>query len=53
VNAKIQALDHDRGRAQQTMTGTPPFITLVRTSILSEQYRFIEFFVPGIIAMRS
>jgi ABC-2 type transport system permease protein len=35
----------------QKLTGTPPFITLVAASILSEKYRFIEFFVPGIIAM--
>ncbi len=51
VNAKIQALETIVAAMNQKMTGTPPFITLVATSILSEQYRFIEFFVPGIIAM--
>jgi len=51
VNTKIQALDTIVAAINQTATGTPPFITLEATSILSEQYRFIEFFVPGIIAM--
>ena len=51
VNTKIQVLDAIVATMNQKMTGTPPFITLVATSILSEQYRFIEFFVPGIIAM--
>jgi len=51
VNTKIQVLDAIVAALNQKMTGTPPFITLVATSILSEQYRFIEFFVPGIIAM--
>ena len=31
--------------------GQPPAIKLVAASILPERYRFIEFFVPGIIAM--
>ena len=51
VNVKIQALETIVAKMNQKMTGTPPFITLVATSILAEQYRFIEFFVPGIIAM--
>jgi ABC-2 type transport system permease protein len=51
VNTKIQVLDAIVSAINQKVTGTPPFITLVATSILSEQYRFIEFFVPGIIAM--
>jgi len=51
VNTKIQALETIVAALNQKMTGTPPFITLVATSILAEQYRFIEFFVPGIIAM--
>jgi len=33
------------------MSGKPPFIREVKTSILAKKYRFIEFFVPGIIAM--
>jgi len=51
VDTKIQALEMLVAAANQKMTGTPPFVTLVATSILSERYRFIEFFVPGIIAM--
>jgi len=51
VNTKIQALDTIVAAINQKITGTPPFITLVATSILAEKYRFIEFFVPGIIAM--
>nr|MDP9195046.1 ABC transporter permease [Acidobacteriota bacterium] len=43
VNTKIQVLDAIVAAMNQKMTGTPPFITLVATSILSEQYRFIEF----------
>jgi ABC-2 type transport system permease protein len=33
------------------MSGEPPFIKSVGRSILTRKYRFIEFFVPGIIAM--
>ena len=33
------------------MSGQPPFIRAAETSILTRKYRFIEFFVPGIIAM--
>ena len=33
------------------MSGKPPFIRSAETSILTKKYRFIEFFVPGIIAM--
>jgi ABC-2 type transport system permease protein len=33
------------------MSGQPPFIRAAETSILTKKYRFIEFFVPGIIAM--
>jgi ABC-2 type transport system permease protein len=33
------------------LTGIPPHFKLVAVSILEERYRFIEFFVPGIIAM--
>jgi len=51
VSTKIQALDAIVAAINQKMTGTPPFITLVPASILAERYRFIEFFVPGIIAM--
>ena len=35
----------------QGLSGQPPFIKAVETSIHAKKYRFIEFFVPGIIAM--
>ena len=51
VNTKIQLLDMLVAAANQKVTGTPPFLKLVPASILPQRYRFIEFFVPGIIAM--
>jgi ABC-2 type transport system permease protein len=51
VNTKIQLLDKLVAAANQKLTGTVPFMELVPASILPERYRFIEFFVPGIIAM--
>jgi ABC-2 type transport system permease protein len=51
VETKIQLLDTIVAAANQKATGSPPALTLVATSILSQRYRFIEFFVPGIIAM--
>jgi len=51
VTTKLQFLSAIVADANQKMSGTPPFITLAEQSILSQKYRFIEFFVPGIIAM--
>jgi len=51
VDTKIRLLDTIVAAANQKATGSPPAIKLVAQSILSERYRFIEFFVPGIIAM--
>jgi len=51
VNTKIQLLDGIVAAANQKATGSPPALKLVALSILPERYRFIEFFVPGIIAM--
>lgn len=51
VTTKLQFLDSIVAAANQRMSGSPPFMTLTRQSILDKQYRFIEFFVPGIIAM--
>ncbi|MCC7327870.1 MAG: ABC transporter permease [Burkholderiales bacterium] len=51
VETKIQLLHAIVAAANQKATGSPPAITLNAVSILSERYRFIEFFVPGIIAM--
>ncbi len=51
VATKLQYLDSFVAAANQRLSGTPPFITMTKRSILDKQYRFIEFFVPGIIAM--
>ena len=51
VDTKIRLLDGIVAAANQKATGRPPTIALIAASILPERYRFIEFFVPGIIAM--
>ena len=48
---KIQLLLAGLAMVNQGMSGQPPFIRAAETSILTKKYRFIEFFVPGIIAM--
>ena len=51
VDTKMQILNSVFAEINQQMSGKPPFITPAKVSILSENYRFIDFFVPGIIAM--
>jgi ABC-2 type transport system permease protein len=51
VSTKMQILNSVFAEINQRMSGKPPFITPAETSILSDKYRFIDFFVPGIIAM--
>lgn len=51
VDTKIQILDAVFAQINQTMTGMPEFMTPQKSSILDKDYRFIDFFVPGIIAM--
>jgi ABC-2 type transport system permease protein len=51
VDTKIRLLESIVAAVNQKATGRPPAIALEATSILSKRYRFIEFFVPGIIAM--
>jgi ABC-2 type transport system permease protein len=48
---KIQLLLAGLAVVNQGMSGQPPFIRATETSVLTKKYRFIEFFVPGIIAM--
>jgi ABC-2 type transport system permease protein len=48
---KMQALQLLFGVVNQRMSGSLPFIRSTETPILTKKYRFIEFFVPGIIAM--
>ncbi len=51
VSMKMQILNSVFAGINQKMSGKPPFIRSAETSILARKYRFIEFFVPGIIAM--
>ena len=51
VDTKMQILNAFFAETNQRLSGKPAFITPVETSILNRNYRFIDFFVPGIIAM--
>ena len=51
VSMKTQILNSVFAGINQKMSGTPPFIRPAETSMLAKKYRFIEFFVPGVIAM--
>jgi ABC-2 type transport system permease protein len=51
TSTKIQILRSGFAVVNQGMSGQPPFIRAMETSMLTKKYRFIEFFVPGIIAM--
>ena len=48
---EMQVLQSLVGVVNQELSGSLPFIRSTETSILTKKYRFIEFFVPGIIAM--
>jgi ABC-2 type transport system permease protein len=51
VPTKMQILNAVLAGINQEMAGIPPFIKSTQKSILIRKYRFIEFFIPGIIAM--
>lgn len=51
VNTKMLILKLVLDVINQEVSGKPPFITTAETSIFAKKYRFIEFFIPGIIAM--
>jgi ABC-2 type transport system permease protein len=51
VATKMEILNAVLAGINQEMSGTPPFIKSVQKSMLTKKYRFIEFFIPGIIAM--
>lgn len=51
LDTKLQYLNAMVVAANQQIYVKPPFITLEAKSILQQRYRFIDFFVPGIIAM--
>jgi len=48
---KMQILEMVFARINQKLTAKPPFIRTTKVSIHARKYRFIEFFIPGIIAM--
>jgi ABC-2 type transport system permease protein len=51
VTTKMEILNAVLAGINQGMSEVPPFIRSVERSILTKKYRFIEYFVPGIIAM--
>jgi ABC-2 type transport system permease protein len=51
VSTKMDILNGVLAGINQEMNGIPPFIKSSKKSILTRKYRFIEFFIPGIIAM--
>jgi ABC-2 type transport system permease protein len=51
VDTKMQILNSVFAEINQGLSGKPPFITPAKASILTRNYRFIDFFVPGVIAM--
>ena len=51
VATKIDILNGVLAGVNQELSGIPPFIKSVKKSILTRKYRFIEYFIPGIIAM--
>jgi len=51
VTTKMEILNSVLAGMNQEMSGKPPFIRSAEKSILTKKYRFIEFFIPGIIAM--
>jgi ABC-2 type transport system permease protein len=51
TSGKIELLQSAFAVVNQTMSGQPPFIRAAERSMLTRKFRFIDFFVPGIIAM--
>ena len=51
VITKMEILNSVLAGINQKMSGKPPFLRSAEASILTRKYRFIEFFIPGIIAM--
>ena len=51
VATKMDILNGVIAGVNQEMSGMAPFIRSAQKSILTRKYRFIEYFIPGIIAM--
>ncbi|MGA2025751.1 MAG: ABC transporter permease [Syntrophobacteraceae bacterium] len=51
VVTKIQMLEMVFAKMNQGLSGKPPLVKTAEISIHTRKYRFIDFFIPGIIAM--
>ncbi|MFO7643886.1 MAG: ABC transporter permease [Desulfosarcina sp.] len=51
VDTKMRILELVFARLNQDLTGKPPFVRTTEISVLNRKYRFVEFFIPGVIAM--
>jgi ABC-2 type transport system permease protein len=51
VQTKLQIIDSVLSGMNQQLSGSAPFITVSSQSIYTEEYSYIDFFAPGIIAM--
>jgi ABC-2 type transport system permease protein len=51
VDTKMQILNMVFAKMNQGLSGKPPFARTAEISIHTRKYRFIDFFIPGIIAM--
>ena len=51
VDKKIEILELVFARMNQGLSGKPAFVRTAEISIHTRKYRFIDFFIPGIIAM--
>jgi ABC-2 type transport system permease protein len=51
VVTKMQILNMVFATMNQGLSGKPPFVKTAELSIHTRKYRFIDFFIPGIIAM--
>ncbi len=51
VSTKMEILNGVLAGINLEMSRMPPFIRAVEKSLLTKKYQFIEFFIPGIIAM--
>jgi ABC-2 type transport system permease protein len=51
VKTKMEYLNMEFAGMNQRMSGKTPFYRWEEISILDQKYRFIEFFIPGVIAM--
>ncbi|MHC1730164.1 MAG: ABC transporter permease [Syntrophobacteraceae bacterium] len=51
VVTKLQILDMVFAGMNQGLSGKPPFVRTEKISIHTRKFRFIDFFIPGVIAM--